>query len=287
MPVVFGTSLAVVLGGAAFAPGRFVLALLAMMVLHAAANMASDVSDFRLGLDRDVTPVSGAIVRGWLTARQVGRAAGLLFAVGGALGLVLVRFSGPGLLYIGAAGVAIGAAYPLLKARALGDIAVGLDFGLLGALGAWTVQTRALSWRPVLWAVPLAMLIMAILHANNWRDAASDSALRIKTIAGRLGDRGSLSYYGFLVFGPFAVIAAFVLLPRLLGGPLPALPLTFLLVGLAFPGVLKLWGRAVRRRAPRRPLDFVVLDGATANQNLVFGLLATAALWLQALLRWP
>lgn len=287
MPVVFGTSLAVVLGGATLAPGRFALALLAMMILHAAANMASDVSDFRRGLDRDVTPVSGAVVRGWLTTRQVGRAAALLFAAGSALGLLLVRLSGPGLLVVGAAGVAIGAAYPLLKPRTLGDAAVGLDFGLLGALGAWTVQTRTLSWRPVLWAVPLAMLVVAILHANNWRDAASDRTRRVATVAGRLGDRGSLYYYGLLVFGPFAAAAAFVLLPRLLGGPLPPLPLTFLLVGLALPKTVRLWGRAVRRHAPRRPLDFVVLDGATANLNLVFGLLAAAALWLQALVRWP
>jgi 1,4-dihydroxy-2-naphthoate octaprenyltransferase len=287
MPVVFGTSLAVVLGGARPAPGRFALALLAMMILHTAANMASDVSDFRRGLDRDVTPVSGALVRGWLTARQVRRAAFLLFAVGSVLGLVLVRLSSPKLLYVGAAGVAVGAAYSFLKSRALGDAAVGLNFGLLGALGAWTVQTRFLSWRPVLWAVPLAMLVMAILHANNWRDIPSDGVRKVTTVASRLGDRGSLIYYGVLVFGPFAVVAGFIFLPRLFVGPLPPLPLAFLVVGFAFPNALALWGRSARRHRPRHPLDFMILDGATARHNLIFGLLATAAVWLQALLRWP
>ncbi len=287
MPVVFGTSLAVVLGGARFAPGRFALALLAMMILHAAANMASDVADFRRGLDRETTPVSGAIVRGWLSAGQVRRGSLVLFAAGIGLGLALVRLSTPRLLYVGAVGVAVGAAYPFLKSKALGDAAVGLNFGLLGALGAWAVQTRSLSWRPVLWAMPLAMLVMAILHANNWRDAASDGALRVTTVAGRLGDRGSLAYYGILLFGPFVIVAAFVLVPRLAGGPIPALPLSFLAVALAFPNALALWGRAVRRHAPRRPLDFVILDGATARHNLLFGLLATAAVWLQALVRWP
>ena len=287
MPVVFGTSLAVVLGGARFDPGRFALALLAMMILHAAANMASDVADFRRGLDRETTPVSGAIVRGWLTAGQVRRGSLVLFAIGGALGLVLVRLSTPRLLYVGAAGLAVGAGYSFLKAKALGDAAVGLNFGLLGALGAWTVQARSLSWRPVLWAVPLAMLVMAILHANNWRDIPSDGARRVRTVAGLLGDRGSLVYYGVLVFGPFAVVAGLIVLPRLAGGPIPALPPTFAAVGLAFPNALALWGRAIRRHAPRRPLDFIVLDGATARHNLLFGLLATAAVWLQALVRWP
>jgi hypothetical protein len=64
------------------------------------------------------------------------------------------------------------------------------------------------------------------------------------------------------------------------------MPRTFLLVLLALPSALSLWGRAVRRAAPRRPLDFVILDGATARHNLVFGLLSTAAVILEGFLRW-
>ena len=37
-------------------------------------------------------------------------------------------------------------------------------------LGAWVVQTRSFSWIPVLWTVPMSMLVIGILHANNWRD---------------------------------------------------------------------------------------------------------------------
>ena len=67
MPVIFGTSLAFVVGGVRLDVLRFLLALLAMVVLHSAANMLSDVFDFKRGLDTQVTPVSGAIVRGWLS----------------------------------------------------------------------------------------------------------------------------------------------------------------------------------------------------------------------------
>ena len=76
-----------------------------------------------------------------------------------------------------------------------------------------------------------------------------------------------------------------MILPRLAGGRVTPMPWTFLVVFLALPSALKLWGRAVRRRSPRRPLDFIILDGATANHNLVFGLLSTAAVWLEALRR--
>lgn len=286
MPVVFGTALAVVIGGARFSPLLFLWALSTMVVYHAAANMLSDVYDFRHGLDREVTPVSGAVVRGWLTDKQTFRGAALLFGLATVSGLLIAWVAGRPLLIIGAIGLAVGVFYTLLKAHALGDLAVFLDFGLLGAAGAWIVQTGSFSWLPVLWTVPMAMLVIAILHANNWRDIASDGERRVKTVAGLLGDKGAQAYYGFLIFGPFLIDLAFIAVPRASGGPLRAMPLTFLLVLLALPNALELWGRAKRRAAPRRPLDFVILDGATASHNLVFGLLSTAAVVLEGILRW-
>jgi len=285
MPVIFGTSLAVVVGGARLDPLRFLLALAAMMVLHSAANMLSDVFDFRRGLDTMVTPVSGACVRGWLTPNQVASGAVVLFAVGIACGLWLAALTGIVLLVIGGVGVVIGAGYTFLKYRALGDLAVFLNFGILGGLGAWVVQTRAFSWLPVLWTVPMAMLVIGILHANNWRDTASDSDLRVRTFASILGDKGSEVYYAVLVFGSMVIIFGLMLLPRLLSPNLIPMPWTFVVVLFALPKALQLWGRAKRRRAPRRPMDFIILDGATANYNLIFGLLCTAAVWLQAVLK--
>ena len=285
MPVVFGTALAVVVAKARFAPLPFLWALLTMMVLHSAANMLSDVYDFRHGLDRETTPVNGAIVRRWLTDRQVARSTAALFALGTVSGLLLAWVAGKPLLVIGGIGLAVGGFYTVLKAYALGDLAVFLDFGLLGAAGAWVVQTGSFSWLPVVWTVPMALLVSAILHANNWRDIASDGARRVTTVAGLFGDRGSLVYYGFLVFGPFVIDAALIAVPRAAGGPFRPMPLTFLLVALALPSALRLWGRALRRAAPRRPLDFVILDGATASHNLVFGLLSTAAVILEGFLR--
>jgi 1,4-dihydroxy-2-naphthoate polyprenyltransferase len=285
MPVVFGTSLAVVIGGARLNPFRFLLALAAMMILHSAANMLSDVFDFRQGLDTEVTPVSGAVVRGWLSPCRVAAGSAVLFASGIGLGIWLVGLTGPALFFIGAAGVAVGASYTFLKSRALGDLAVFLNFGILGSLGAWVVQTRSFSWLPIIWTVPLAMLVSAILHANNWRDLASDGERNVFTMAHTLGDRGSQAYYGVLLFGSMALILLFTAVPRFVAVPLPALPPTFLIVLAAFPRALKLWGRARRRIAPEKPMDFVILDGATADYNLLFGLLCTGALWLDAGIR--
>ncbi len=277
MPVIFGTGLAVVVGGARLDILRFAGALAAMIILHSAANMLSDAFDFRHGLDTRVTPASGAIIRGWLTDRQVLRGAVVLFAAGIILGLGLAWLTGPILLIIGAAGVLIGAGYTLLKVHALGDAAVFLNFGILGSLGAWVVQTKSFSWLPVVWTVPLAMLVSGILHVNNWRDIATDSECRVRTFAAVLGDRGSFRYYGFLLFSSQIIILVFIGLPLKDFG-WPPLPWPCLITWAALPEAMKLWRRAKRRHHPLAPLDFVILDGATAKYNLHFGLLYVAGL---------
>ncbi|MCJ7580745.1 MAG: prenyltransferase [Candidatus Aminicenantes bacterium] len=285
MPVIFGTSLAVVIGQVSLDVLKFIMALLAMMILHSAANILSDVFDFKRGLDNSVTPVSGAIVRGWITTDQAGLFSVILFAVGSAIGLGLVLVTGMTLLIIGIIGVFIGVFYAGLKYHALGDLAVFLNFGILGSLGAWVVQTKSFSWIPIIWTVSMSMLVSGILHANNWRDASSDTERKVKTVASLLGDKGSSVYYAFLIFGPFVIVMGLILVPRLISSQLTAMPWTFFIVLLGLPSALKLWGRAVRRHTPRQPMDFIILDGATAQHNLVFGLLCTGAVWLQFILK--
>ncbi|MBN1422313.1 MAG: prenyltransferase [Planctomycetes bacterium] len=286
MSVVFGTALGATVGGARLNVPLFLASFAGMMLLHAGANALNDAVDFRKGIDREVVPGSGAVVRGLLSPEAAIRGAIVLLAAGGALGIAVACFVGWPIVIIGAAGILIGILYsatPLgLKYRALGDLAVFLDFGILGSLGAWTVQTGSVSWIPAVWAIPLSLLVVGILHANNWRDIAGDEARRAKTIASILRDRGSLVYYGILVFAPFALILGFVVVPRVTGLG-PAMPVWCVLTLAALPLAARLFGRAIRRRDPRRPLDFVALDAATAQLALAFGVLSTAALILDAL----
>jgi 1,4-dihydroxy-2-naphthoate octaprenyltransferase len=284
MPVIFGTAVAVVIGRATFHPLLFVLACIAMVILHSGANLLSDVTDYRKGLDRVPTPASGAIVRGYVSPRSGLFVSLALIAVGCALGGVLVVVAGYQVLIIGGAGILIGVFYTLkpvaLKYRGLGDLAVFLDFGILGSLGAWTVQAGSASWIPAVWAVPLALLVVAIVHANNWRDIEGDRSSDVTTVASLLGDGGSLVYYGFLLFGAFGSVALLMALPRLLPALHRRMPLTFLLTFSTLPLAVKLFQTGKRRRDPRMRRAFVALDAGTALLNLLFGLLATAALLL-------
>jgi len=131
----------------------------------------------------------------------------------------------------------------------------------------------------------MAMLVISILHANNWRDIVTDSGKKVFTMACLLRDRGSLVYYGMLLFGSMTLVILYVCVPRVAAFELPALPPTFLIVFIALPRAFGLWKRALERHAPQQPMDFAVLDGATAAYNLLFGLLCTAALWLDFALK--
>jgi hypothetical protein len=58
------------------------------------------------------------------------------------------------------------------------------------------------------------------------------------------------------------------------------MPFTSFITIFALPLAIKLWQRALSRKKPKNPLDFIALDGATAQMNLLFGLLCNGALIL-------
>ena len=288
MSVAFGTVVAVTIGGADFHLGLFLASLFGMALLHTGANLLNDVYDYKKGLDRQVYPVSGAVVREWITPRDALLAAALALALGSALGLYVVSRVGLPILCIGVVGVVTAIVYTWgpwpLKYHALGDLAVFLDFGVLGALGAWTAQTGQLSWVPAVWAIPMSLLVVAILHSNNWRDIRSDSGSGVRTVAGSLGDAGSQVYYKALLFGPFVLIALLVLAGRVVNLS-PAMPATFLITLLAMPVAIRLARTGSHRHDPQGGQAFAAMDGATAQLNLLFGLLCIAALGLHVLVR--
>ncbi len=287
MPVIFGTTLAATIGGSAFSPALFLLALVAMLLLHGGSNILNDVCDYKRGLDRTVFPASGAVSRGLLSLETALAGAIVFLIIGSAIGLVIAFLIGWQILVLGVLGVAIGVFYSIppvgLKYRALGDLAVFLNFGILGALGAWTVQTKELSWLPVIWTIPLSMLVVAILHANNWRDIQSDKNSSFSTVASTLKARGSHFYYSALVLGPFVLVGLFIFLPRILAS-FPPMPLSFLITFICLPFALKLAKKSALSLDDTISGALLALDAETAKLSLSFGLISTAALLFNQML---
>ncbi|MBT3380254.1 MAG: 1,4-dihydroxy-2-naphthoate octaprenyltransferase [Lentisphaerae bacterium] len=256
--------------------GLAALTLLGVLCFHTGANLLNDCFDHARGLDTEVLPTSGAVVRGWLTERQVHRAALGFLALGSLCGLALVGAAGLPVLWFGILGTFVAVGYTrrglCLKYAGLGDVAIFLAFGVLPVCGTYWVQTQTFSWLPLLWSLPVVSFTVGILHANNWRDLGRDGEHGCRTVARRLGERGSAVYYASLVLGPYILVCLYALI-ALVSGTSHLAPPTVALVLLVLPLSLKL--AKVRRDVDRD--TFEMLDARTAQLQLAFGTLLTLA----------
>ena len=268
VPILLGTTLAVRgYGGVShgtFHALAFCLVLLGGVLAHLGANVLNDYFDFVNGVDTKPEHGSGVLTSRLMTAQQV-LAFGLLLLGGAAVcGLLLLRSHSSVVLPLAFAGLACAVLYPaFLKKYALGDLLIILAFGLGLTLGAYGVQTgplRPSQWLLVsLYAVPISLLVDAILHANNLRDAPDDRAAHVRTLATLLSPHAGQLLQQVLLFGPLVFIVAGVLTRFL--------PVWSLGTLLSLPFFIKAY------RTGSVP--------GTAQTHLIFGLLYVASLLLR------
>jgi 1,4-dihydroxy-2-naphthoate octaprenyltransferase len=270
-PVLVGT-------GAAWADGRFSLwpaiaALIGASLLQIGANFANDVFDFERGADtHDRLGPQRATQQGWISAEQMKRAMWLTF--GGALltGIYLTAVAGWPVMALGLASIA--AAYLYTGGPkpygylGLGDLAVFVFFGFGAVAGTYYVQAHSVSTLAWLAAIPIGALATAILVVNNLRDIETDARAGKHTLAVRLGDGTTRSYYMLL-------LAIAYLLPAFLWwrGLAQA---WVMLTWLSLPLALRLASRMRHERG-------LALNGClvrTARLEVVFGLLFAIGLAL-------
>jgi 1,4-dihydroxy-2-naphthoate octaprenyltransferase len=248
-------------------------ALVVALGLQVGVNYANDYFDGvrRVDTAERVGPVR-LTASGLAPPGAVATAAGLSFAVAAVVGVVLALAAAPVLLAVGVAAVAAAVLYSggprPYGARGLGEVSVFVFFGCAAVLGTAYVQGHrvpAAAW----WAaVPVGLLAVAILMANNVRDIATDRASGKRTLAVRLGDLPARRAYRIVV------MAAFVLVP--VGVAAGGLPVPSLMaLGALVPAVRPL--RAIGR-ARGRELVPVLLG--TAATHAAFGLLLALGLWL-------
>ena len=243
--VVLGTCAAAWAGAAPRWPEAAV-ALLFALVAHAGANVVNDFHDAHNGSDAinvdRVAPYTGGsrlIQDGRLDARRVGAYGALLLAAVVPAGLWLAGRSGPGLVGIGAAGLAIGWAYsapPLaLMSRGLGEPAVALAWWLV-AIGAAYVQAGGVDAAAAIAGGGYALSVAAILFVNQFPDARADAAVGKRNWVVRAGPaRARVVFPAILAAAhalPLAAIAAGVLPAACAIGASAALPAAFALRGL-------------------------------------------------------
>ena len=203
-----------------FRPLAFGLALVGALLLQVATNLINEYADWRRGTDVYKQAGQGmTIKRGVLPPRSVLAGALLSLGAGVLAGLALLAQEGPELLaspllWIGMGGVLVAVTYTAgpwpLSRVGLGEVAAGIFMGPLMVLGAWYVQARCLAWQPVLASLPLALMVAAILHANNLRDMEADRAVGKRTLAVRFGLRAARGEYLLLVTGCYVALLLLV-----------------------------------------------------------------------------
>lgn len=178
-------------------------ALVNIIFVHAAGNVWSDIADYKSGVDAKDTFGVRLLVDGQFTPEEFRRLSLTLNTIAIMGGLLLVWLTGPTLLYIGVAGILLSLCYPRLKYAALGDVVIILCYSLLPMSGTSFIVSGTIHWN-VLWlALPVGLITVAILHANNVRDIETDQRANIHTFPMLTGRRFGTWLYAFEVLLPF------------------------------------------------------------------------------------
>lgn len=275
-PLCIGAALTLLFGQ--FNLLRFILALIAALLLQIASNYINEYVDFTRGTDKHKSDGMGMVLtRGQLSAQQVLIGAIVSVTAGSLIGLLLVAMSGLTLLWIGMFGVAVvilytAGPYPLAYIG-LGEIAVFFAMGPLMTYGTYyAVSGGGESVFAAVAGLPVGFTVAAILHANNMRDHVSDAAAGKRTLAVRFGVQGARLEYQILIYGAYVLI-----IPTLLGF---SYGWPTLIALLTLPEAIRLVRQAISTDDPK---VLHMVQGLTARLHLRFGL-ALAVGWCIAAL---
>jgi 1,4-dihydroxy-2-naphthoate octaprenyltransferase len=270
VPVLVGSAAVAQQG---FSPSAFVAALLAAILIQIGTNFANDYFDFRKGADTAERLGPVRVTQSGLLAPETVRLAMIVtFALAALIGLYLVFHSGLPILVIGLCSIAAGVLYtggPFpLAYNGLGDLFVFIFFGLVAVCGTAFLHTAtvpAVAWYA---ALPVALIVTAIIVVNNLRDIDTDRKANKRTLAVLIGRQATRIEYLLMVGG------AYLLLP--LGPLLNLTSLWVLLPLLTLPMAVKLIRTIFQVEG--RPLNSAL--AGTGKLHMLFGILFAIGLLL-------
>jgi 1,4-dihydroxy-2-naphthoate octaprenyltransferase len=256
IPVLFGTILALQWTNINWL--TFVLTLIGAVFLQCGTNLVNDYFDHVKGADTpgSLSP-SGVIDRKEMTPRQVYVTGLIFFALSIIIGIILTALTGPVVLLFGIPSLLVGYFYTAtryaLAYNGLGEVASGSTLGILAVVGSFYTQTLNVNTEIFLAAIPNALLVMSILHANNLRDFDTDKQIGKTTVAGLIGRKASRVEFYVLMLGTY-----------------------FSLIGLIFMNILPIWSliAAVTLPIAIKGLKIAVSTWDAKQLNKVLGLTA-------------
>lgn len=245
-----------------------VLALLTMVLFHAAGNLWSDVNDYLKKVDNNEAHCVKTLVSGQFSLREI-RLFSLSFFVAAVIsGLFLLYLSGPLTLWFGVVGLLLTLLYPFMKYRAMGDLDIFLTYGIIPCLGTSYVMSGEIVPEMAWIALSVGLITVAILHTNNMRDVHTDTKAGIHTFAMLIGHKAAKVVYITEVVTPYILTAVLSIVG--------IFPIYTLAVFISLPLVLKPC-RLIWASTPDTLDTIVPADGMTAQIVLAFGIPLTAA----------
>ncbi len=271
--IVLGASIAWARNGV-FDRDFFLLSLLAGSFLHLGTNVANDYFDHKSGGDdinkEFVRPFCGGsrmIQLGLLKPREVLLEAAILYIVGTAIGIYLAYSKGLFVLVLGLIGLFSGFFYASppfkLANRGVGEIFVGVNFGVLMTLGSYYVQTQTLSAESLIASIPVSLLIFAVVYVNEFQDYNADKVIGKRTLVVRFGRKKAAHGY--------AILMGAVYLSILIGVLSRIMPSSALIGLVTIPIAIKATVLAFRYHST--PLKLVPANASTILCHLLTSLL--------------
>lgn len=251
-----------------------VLALVGIVFFHAGGNVLSDWADYRSGVDNENAFAVPNLVFHKFKPEEYLKFGTILLAVGVLIGLVLVLRTGWTLLLVGLLGALLTVGYSFFKYRALGDLTIFLNFSILPILGTTYVAIGSFYWDALVLALPIGLITVAVLHANNTLDTESDRAAGIKTFAMLIGIKAAARLYIVYVIVPFVCVLVSVSVGRL--------PWLSLLCFIALRSAIRNV-RTVKQYVDKGKDAMMGLDQKTAQLQLVFSVFLTLGLVIAAI----
>ncbi len=208
--------------------GLFLIAVVGLVVAHAANNMINDYFDTSNGIDTDdyvrALYAPHPILAGWVTRRQLAAAILIVNAIGAVLMLYLASVRGPLIIAFALGGLFVSVFYvapPIrLKHHGLGEPGVLLVWGPLMIGGTFLAATGTVPAWVLLVSLPYALLVTSVLFGKHIDKIQADTKLGVRTMPVILGEARArtIGQWLMILFYPLtlAVVLAGIIGPWVL-----------------------------------------------------------------------
>ena len=174
-----------------------ILAVVGIVLAHAANNLINDYFDTTQGIDTEgyvrALYAPHPVLSGWVTKQTLRNAILAITFVDGLIMLALAYLVGPLVIAFALAGLFLSVFYVAppfsLKRRGLGELDVLLTWGPLMIGGTYLVATGSVPVWVLVFSIPYALLVTSVLFGKHIDKIVPDAALGIRTLPVILGER--------------------------------------------------------------------------------------------------